>query len=66
MIFNVNKSDEGSIQCIAENIMGKEVSDTEFIVHTKPKVIVPSNSLIATDGIAFEVACRAEVHRYRS
>jgi len=60
MISNVKKSDEGRIQCIAESIMGKDVSETELIVHTKPKVILPPNSLIAIDGIAFEVVCRAD------
>ena len=59
LISNVSKSDEGSIQCIVENILGKNVSQTELIVHTMPKVILPSTSLIATEGIAFEVVCRA-------
>ena len=60
MISNLNKSDEGRIQCIAENILGKDVSETELIVHTKPKVILQSTSLIVPDGIAFKVVCRAD------
>ena len=60
MISNVKKSDEGSIQCIAESIMGKDRSETKLIVNTKPKVILPSSRLTATGGIAFEVACRAD------
>jgi len=59
LISNVRKSDEGVIKCIAENILGKDVSETELIVHTMPKVILPSTSVTATDGIAFEVICRA-------
>ena len=60
MIFNVRKSDEGRIQCIAENILGKDVSETRLVVHTKPKVILSSNTLTATNGIAFEVVCKAD------
>ena len=60
LISNVRKSDEGIIKCIAENILGKDVSETELIVHTMPKVILPSTTLTATDGIAFEVVCRAD------
>ena len=60
MISNISKNDEGSIQCIAESILGKDVSETELIVHTIPKVILQSTSLIATIGIAFEVVCRAD------
>ena len=60
MISNVRKSDEGVIKCIAENILGKDVSETELIVHTMPKVILPSTTLTATDGISFEVVCRAD------
>ena len=59
MISGVHKNDEGSIQCIAESIMGKDVSETELVVHTKPKVILPTTTMTTTDGIAFEVVCRA-------
>ena len=58
-ITNLTESDGGSIQCIAENILGKDVSKTRLIVHTKPKAILPSNRLTATEGIAFEVVCKA-------
>ena len=60
LISNVRKSDEGIIKCIAENILGKDMTETKLIVHTKPRVILPSTSLIASDGIAFEVVCRAD------
>ena len=59
-ISNVRKSDEGIIKCIAENVLGKDASEAKLIVHTKPKVILPSTSLTATDVIAFEVVCRAD------
>jgi len=59
LISNVRKSNEGIIKCIAENILGTDVSETKLIVHTMPKVILPSTTLTATDGIAFEVVCRA-------
>ena len=36
------------------------MSETKLIVHTKPKVILLSNSLTATNGIAFEVVCKAD------
>ena len=60
LISNVRKDDEGIIKCIAENILGKDMTETELIVHTMPKVILPSTSLTATDGITFEIACRAD------
>jgi len=60
LISHVRKSDEGIIKCIAENILGKDVSDTELIVHTMPKVILPSTRLTSKAGIAFEVVCRAD------
>jgi len=60
LISNVRKGYEGLIKCIAENILGTDASEAKLIVHTKPKVILPSTSLIASDGIAFEVVCRAD------
>ena len=60
MISNINKSDEGHIKCIAENLLGKDVSETELVVHTMPRVILPSSRLTAAEGIAFEVVCRAD------
>ena len=60
VISNVKKSDEGVIKCIAENILGTDMSESNLIVHTMPRVILPSISLTATDGISFEVVCRAD------
>ena len=59
-ISNVNRNDAGSIQCIAENILGRDVIETRLIVHTKPKVILTSRQLTAQDGIAVEAVCNAE------
>ena len=59
-IANVSKGDEGRIRCIAENILGKDVSKTKLIVHTLPNVILPSNALTATEGIPFQIICRAD------
>ena len=60
MISNVNKNDEGSIQCIADSVMGKDASETQLIVHTKPTVTLPSNRLTATEGMFFNVVCSAD------
>ena len=59
MISDIRKSDEGRIQCVAESIMGKDVRETELIVHTKPKVILSSNRLTAIEGMAFDIVCKA-------
>ena len=59
LIANVSKEDEGRIRCIAENIMGKDVSKTKLIVHTLPNAILPSKALTATEGMPFKVVCRA-------
>ena len=60
MISNLSKSDEGPIRCIAENILGKDVSETNLIVHTMPNVILPLPKFTATEGIPFEVVCRVD------
>ena len=60
LITNVSKNDEGVIRCIAENILGKDITETKFIVHTMPNVVLQSNTLTATEGIPFEVVCRAD------
>ena len=60
LITNVSKRDEGRIQCIAENILGKDTSETKLIVHTMPDVELQSDALTATEGIPFEVVCRAD------
>ena len=60
VIADINKTDEGSIRCTAENILGKDVSETKLIVHTMPKVILPSVKLKVTEGIPFEVICTAD------
>ena len=36
------------------------MSEVKLIVHTMPKVILPSTTLTATAGIAFEIVCRAD------
>jgi len=60
LIANINKRDEGRIRCIAENILGKDVSKTKLIVHTLPNVILPSKALTVTEGMPFQVVCRAD------
>ena len=60
LIANVSRGDEGRIRCIAENIMGKDVSKTKLIVHSLPNVILPSKALTATEGIQFQAVCRAD------
>ena len=63
-ISNINKKDEGTIKCIAENILGKVVLETRLTVHTKPKVILRSRKITATEGIPFEVNCSSEGSPY--
>ena len=59
-ISNIKKTDEGIIKCLAENILGKVVLETRLTVHTKPKVILQSRKLTATEGVPFEITCSAE------
>ena len=59
-ISNITRHDDGRIQCIAENILGKDVIETRLIVHTKPKVFLTSTKLTTTEGGSLEVVCNAE------
>ena len=59
-ISNITRHDDGRIQCIAESIMGKDITETRLIVHTKPKVFLTSTKLTATEGTSFEVVCNTE------
>ena len=63
-ISNIKKTDEGNVECLAENILGKEVLETRLTVHTKPKVILQSRKLTATEGIPFQVNFSAEGSPY--
>ena len=63
-ISNVSRGDEGRIGCVAENILGKDASETNLVVHTKPKVILTSNRVVSTEGIPFNVVCSAEGKPY--
>ena len=58
-VSNIKKSDEGIIQCIADNILGGEVLETRLTVNTKPVVILESKRLTATQGMPLEVNCSA-------
>ena len=59
-ISNITKHDAGHIQCIAESILGKDITETRLIVHTKPKVIISSRKFRATEGVPFEIVCKVE------
>ena len=63
-IFNVDKSDEGPIQCVAENILGRDVREMSLIVHTKPNVFLSSSRVIGTELIPLNVVCSAEGKPY--
>ena len=59
-ISNINRNDTGRIVCIAENILGRDDTETRLIVHTKPKAILTSHRLSAPEGIPLEVVCTGE------
>ena len=63
-ITKVRKSDDGTIKCIAENILGKDTISIKLVVHMKPKVILKSRTLIATMGIPFKAVCSARGKPY--
>ena len=63
-ITKVQRSDDGTIKCIAENILGKDTISIQLVVHTKPKVILTSRTLIATKGIPFKAVCSASGNPY--
>ena len=64
IITKVRRSDDGTINCIAENILGKDTIFIRLVVHTKPKVILKSHTLIATKGIPFKAVCNARGKPY--
>ena len=63
-ITKVRRSDDGTIKCIAENILGKDTISIKLVVHTKPKVILKSRTLIATQGIPLKAVCSARGKPY--
>ena len=63
-VTKVKRSDDGTINCIAENILGKDTIFIRLVVHTKPKVILKSRTLIATKGIPFKAVCNARGKPY--
>ena len=50
MISNLKESDEGLIQCIAENILEEDLSEMNLTVHTMSKVILPLSRFTLTEG----------------
>ena len=63
-ITEVKRSDDGTIKCIAENILGKDTISIKLVVHTKPKVILTLRTLVATTGIPFKAVCSARGRPY--
>ena len=63
-IIKVRRSDDGTIKCIAENTLGKDTISIKLVVHTKPKVILKSRTLIATKGTPFKAVCIARGNPY--
>ena len=59
-ISSVKKDDQGRIKCIAENILGKDAMETKLVVHSKPKVNLQQQQLVATEGVPFEIICNVE------
>eukprot|EP00794_Sanderia_malayensis_P002451 gene2451-2822_t len=58
-IENVSVSDNGTITCVADNIIGKDKTSAQLIVLTKPFVAVNPKRLSATASLRYEIKCRA-------
>eukprot|EP00794_Sanderia_malayensis_P002456 gene2456-2829_t len=58
-IENVSASDNGTITCVADNIIGKDKTSAQLIVLTKPFVTVNPKRLSATASLRYEIKCRA-------
>lgn len=58
-VSNISINDQGLIQCIAENIIGKETTEAELIVHTRPGITLGRNRIEGTVGIPFSLYCNA-------
>ena len=63
-ISNINRSDEGRLQCIAENILGNDAIETNLVVHSKPNVILSSSRVISTEGMPLNIVCNADGKPY--
>ena len=63
-ISNINRSDEGRLQCIAENILGNDAIETNLVVHSKPNVILTSNRIVLGEGMPLNITCNAEGKPY--
>eukprot|EP00794_Sanderia_malayensis_P019521 gene19521-21451_t len=58
-INNISVSDNGTITCVADNIIGKDKTSAQFIVLTKPLVSVNPKRLSATASLRYEIKCVA-------
>ena len=59
-ISNINRSDEGRLQCIAENILGNDAIETNLVVHTKPNVMLTSSRIVSGGGMPLNILCNAK------
>eukprot|EP00794_Sanderia_malayensis_P019525 gene19525-21454_t len=58
-INNISASDNGTITCVADNIIGKDKTSAQLIVLTKPFVTVNPKRLSATASLRYEIKCVA-------
>eukprot|EP00794_Sanderia_malayensis_P002450 gene2450-2821_t len=58
-IKNISASDNGTITCVADNIIGKDKTSAQLIVLTKPFVAVNPKRLSATASLRYVIKCTA-------
>eukprot|EP00794_Sanderia_malayensis_P006873 gene6873-7648_t len=58
-VKKVSASDNGTITCIADNVIGNVKASAQLIVLTKPIVTVNPEQLLASTGNSYEIKCTA-------
>ena len=59
VIGNVSEADAGTVRCIAENILGKDIAETILDVQTTPRTYFPFKRLTTSTANPAEVICNA-------
>ena len=59
VIANVSEADAGTVRCVAENILGRDIAETILDVQTQPRIYLPLKRMTTSIANSVEVICNA-------